>query len=262
MHYYRRKPLDTTPPVDGKRLGYRPRLAALERMSATSAEASQCPPMSRAQALLDSQGRAPDTWQANPAQSAQMQEAAALVPAAASILDEEMAAGILAARDARNAAPSHGNDTRGAQPDKELLRDLHEFIDSAADLLVRLKGKAANPVAAGTGNAQIEDVPVLRPGAPVRAGRQAKIAMTVNNDDTRVAHFVPRCTDLLCAAGYRIAREHVTFFPHELRLEPDASTGVALDIDVPIGSEPGIYSGLLLASGLPYLRAIISVEVL
>ncbi len=182
------------------------------------------------------------------------------------IHDEEMAAGVLAARDARRPASGSARTSLNEHPGEsdQLLRDVHDFIDAFADLVTRLQGPLGEWMAApagNRGNAEQESVPVLRPREPIRAGERAKISVKLHNDDAQLARLTPRCTDLLSSTGYRIPAHQVEFSPPELALGPDASEEITLHIGVPQETPEGTYSGLLLASGLPYLCAVIAIEV-
>jgi hypothetical protein len=198
-----------------------------------------------------------------------LQDPAALVPDAAAILDEEMAAGMRAAYDARPPGSgswnAQGRSGRGTP--NEWLRDLHNLVDALGNVLPRAQDylAKAQEQAAGAGLGQqydqYESVPVLRPRAPVRAGEHARVSMKLNNDDANPAQVELFCSDLFSALGVRILQRQVRLTPERLKLAPDACAEIAVDIVVPAGSRPSAYCGLLLASGLSYLCAVIMIEV-
>ncbi len=274
MQYYRRKPLDSSS-SKGRRTSPDNSVASVARRQtltplSTPLE-SLSPPTEQAPtpaAYKDVEARERSAPQGNP-----MQDAAALVQKAASILDEEMAAGVIAARDARRPASGSAAGSMGepSGANKQLRRDVHDFIDAFADWVTRMQGPLGEWLAAMGGTegdaeqtgleAKHESVPVLRPREPVRAGGRAKIALKVHNDNTQPARLTLCCTDLLSSSEYRIPEHQVVFTPRELKLEPDASMEVNLHIGVPQGTPAGTYSALLVASGLPYLRAVIALEV-
>jgi hypothetical protein len=195
------------------------------------------------------------------ASTSRLQQAATLVPEAAAILDEEMAAGMLAAHHAR-AAPSGSSSRR--RTSNESLRGLPDFVDALGKVLPRIWGYAAG---ARTRAAEVgpdhgdESVPLVCPRAFVRPGGSTKISMRLNNDDANPANVTLSCTDLFNTSGTCIPKHQVTLTPSQFDLGPDANAEVALEISVPPGSRPGTYSGLLLAAGLAYLRAVITIEV-
>jgi hypothetical protein len=193
-------------------------------------------------------------------------DAAALVPQAAAILDEEMAAGMRAAYEARplDSNPWKPYDSASAAVSEKWLQDLNNLVDALGDVLPRVQDyltTALDKSAEVAGSPECESVSVLRPRASVRAGECAKISMRLNNDDVHAAHVVLFCTDLFSTSGGRIPQQHVSPIPNQLELQPDTYADVVLQIDVPSVIRPGSYSGLLMASGLCYLRAVIAVEV-
>lgn len=195
-----------------------------------------------------------------------LQDAAALVPEAAAILDEEMAAGMLAAYDARTPEPGSSKiqSGSGAGNTDEWLRDLHDLVDALGNVLPRLQDYVTNAPGKSAEvrrGLEYESIPVLCPQAPVRPGESARISMKLNNDDAGPVHVALFCTDLFCTSGARIPQRCVTLTPNQLQLGPDAYAEVALEIAVPPASRPGAYCGLMLAAGLSYLRAVIAIEV-
>lgn len=201
---------------------------------------------------------------ASAADADRMPDLAAVVPVAAAILDEEMAAGMQAARDARRSGSPSSQGVPMPRSDERPLHDLHELVDALGEALPRIRSyfdEAAMRSAATGGGLDGESVPVLRPPTPVRPGQCAGLSMRLDNDDTRLAQVALRCTDLFSTSGVRIAQRCVTVTPDRLQLGPDAHAVVALKIAVPHGIAPGEYSGLLLAAGLAYFRAVVAIEV-
>jgi hypothetical protein len=200
-----------------------------------------------------------------PAQSAAMRDAAALVRSAASILDEDMAAGVLAARDARSTGAAHQATQTGNDGDRrQLLRNAHDFVDAIAAVLPQAQHGVPNWLKArqpAVDDTNLEGITLLCPSAPVQAGQIAKISMKLHNDNTSAARLVPYCTQLLTSSGYRIPEDQMTFTPRELPLGPDEFADVVLEVRVPGGSDKGSYAGVVMVSGAPYLRAVFAIEV-
>jgi hypothetical protein len=194
------------------------------------------------------------------------QQASAIVSQAASVLDEEMARGVLAARQAspsyRAPAASVSSWAPAADPGNVLLRQVHDVVDQVA---------AAWPVLQGVPNprlgqsqpaaADVDPLAELRPPATVRAGQRAIISMTVCNSESRSVRLVPAATDLLGSRGGRIACSLLEFTPTEFTLEPQEKKDVAIALTVPIETAAGCYSGLFVVRGVDYLRALITIEV-
>ena len=184
-------------------------------------------------------------------------QAASIVSQAASILDEEMARGVLAARHSADTAPYGRSD--GSNP---VLRQVHELVDNIAALWPTQphplsERSASSPPGAYDASSLAE----LRPQATVRPGQRATISMTVCNSESRAVRLVPSATDLLGSRGGRIACSLFEFAPSELRLEPQEQRELSIATTVPVDAAPGCYSGLLVVKGVDYLRALITIEV-
>jgi hypothetical protein len=192
-----------------------------------------------------------------------VKDPAALVKDAAAILEQEMAAGVLAARDARKAGFEASTPAQAVGPSpgdllglvgqyQDWLPGLQESIGQWLESVVR------QPKQSETG---VEQAPVLRAGNPVESGADASIAFKLHNDHTQPARLGLRCTDLTAESGQRIPARQLVFRPAEVELGPDEYTDIVLRIGIPQGTPPGTYSGLLTASGLPYLKAVVTLEV-
>jgi hypothetical protein len=191
------------------------------------------------------------------APEAPSQQAPSLVSQAAAILDEEMARGVLAARSASPAAQYQ-------QPyaSSPLLRQMHELVDSVARVWpgpsVAAVGRPAVSQSAGN---DLDPLAELRPWSTVRPGQRATIAMALCNKEDRAVRLVPVVTDLLGSRGGRIVSSTLELTPSEICLEPQEQKEVGIAMMVPVDTPPGCYSGVLVASGVDYLRALITIEV-
>ncbi len=200
-------------------------------------------------------------------QVGQVWDAAGLVPAAAGILDEEMAAGVLAARDASgrrgsDIPPPGYRSTLGNQP---LLPDIYEILKAVAEMIPRLRdtfGSAPTAAHSASPNHEEEGTTLLRAREPVHPGQSAKVCFKVQNDAAQPVRFVAHCSDLVHASGERIPERQVEFEPSNIALTPDQSAEISVVVKVPLQSARGVFLGIVVASGLPYLRAVLEIEVL
>jgi hypothetical protein len=185
------------------------------------------------------------------------EQAASIVSQAASILDEEMARGVLAARSAGPTAPYGRPDASNS-----VLRQMHEFVDNIAALWPMLQGAPPQrPVGYQTAAGEADALADVRPRATVKPGQRATISMTLRNSESRAVRLVPSATDLLGSRAGRIACSLLEFSPAELTLESQEQRDLAIATTVPVDAAPGCYSGLLVVRGLEYLRALITIEV-
>jgi hypothetical protein len=187
------------------------------------------------------------------------QPADAIVSAAAAILDEEMARGVIAAR---NVSPSARPGVPLPGQGNALLRQVHDLIDNAARMWPSLQGAQAQRLVASQPAASDADpLAEVRPRETVKPGQRATISMTLRNSESRPVRLVPAATDLLGSRGGRIACSLLEFTPSEFSLGPQEQKDLAIATTVPVDAAPGCYSGLLVVRGLDYLRALITIEV-
>ena len=188
---------------------------------------------------------------------------ASLVKDAAAILEQEMAAGVLAARDARQAGSEASTPAQPTGPSSGdllgLARQYQDWLPGLQDSIGQWLGSVLGQSKQSDSSA--EQAPVLRSRTPVKSGADASIAFKLHNDHTEPAHPKLRCTDLTADSGRLISARQLDFTPCEIRLGPDEYADIVLRIGIPQGTPPGTYSGLLTASGLPYLKAVVTLEV-
>ena len=185
------------------------------------------------------------------------QQAASIVSQAASILDEEMARGVLAARHSVERAP-HGQ----SDASNPALRQVHDLVDNLAAIWPSLQRVPVQPPAASQPAASAADpLAEVRSPATVKPGQRATISMTLRNSESRSVRLVPVSTDLLGSRGGRIASSLLQFTPPEFSLEPQEQRDMTITTIVPGEAAPGCYSGLLVVRGVDYLRALITIEV-
>ncbi len=197
--------------------------------------------------------------QSNPVNTAAdivSQQAASIVSQAASILDEEMAKGVLAAQRSGATAPHGQSDASNA-----LLRQVHDLVNNVAAIWPSLQNPIAPRSVTSPPAGDTDALAELRPRATVRPGQRATISMTLRNSESHSVRLVPVATDLLGSGGGRIASSLLAFTPSELSLEPQEQRDMAIATTVPAGTARGCYSGLLVVTGLDYLRALITIEV-
>jgi len=85
--------------------------------------------------------------------------------------------------------------------------------------------------------------------------------MTLRNTEDRPVRLTPISTDLISSTGGRISSQLFEFVPGELRLEPGEQKEMQGRITVPVESASGCYVGILVITGVDYLRALITIEV-
>jgi hypothetical protein len=259
VEYYRRQPPDRTPPenpeamtnaaVDNARRLLRRLLPFPSSADASSLEI----PLMQARRNLTPQRMVPG--EIPPAAG---QQAATIVSEAASILDEEMAKGVLAARGA-NEFPHYRDADHSS-----VLHQMHDVIDNIARIWPSVQGAStqrSGASGASVNNGDHDALPNLQPASVLRPGQRGTISMMLCNKEDHSVLLTPISTDLISSTGGRIASQFFEFVPGEVRLEPGEQKEMQGRIAVPVESASGCYVGLLVVTGVNYLRALITIEV-
>jgi len=185
-------------------------------------------------------------------------QAASIVSQAASILDEEMARGVLAAA-TRSVA---GGSRQPGDAVNPVLRQVHELVDRLAAMWPAGQSVPAFHVPRpASGGGEVDPPSEVRPRTTVRPGQRATISMALRNSEGRAVRLVPAATDLLGSRGGRIAAALLECTPPDVQLEPNESRDIVIAATVPADAAPGCYSGLLVVTGVDYLRALITIDV-
>lgn len=199
-------------------------------------------------------------------------KATRIVEDAASILEEELANGIDVARNVEQrlfASERHVRDPEAIVP--RFRQDAHEIVDLAVDVLsgalASLGDLAKSAVSirdagGGEGGSPGGRVPTLTMPATVSPGDKADVAMSVENDsDQPTEPFELNASDLISGDGDRISASQVKFTPRSLRIQPASTAKIVVELAIPKETPPGTYSGLLQATKLEPVRAVLVVTV-
>ena len=190
------------------------------------------------------------------APEAALTQVSSIVEQAASILDEEMARGVLAA--ARRSGGGSLGPAEGATP---VLRQMHELVDNIAAMWPSGQSLPPFHVAPAARGRDTEGLADVRPNGAVRAGERATISMALRNSEGRRVTLVPMVTDLLGSRGGRLPSAQLECTPSNLDLAPNEERDITITATVPAGTVAGCYCGLLVVKGVDYLRALITIEV-
>lgn len=203
--------------------------------------------------------------------------APAVVIKAVTILEEELASGLGVVR--RIEQRFLDVDTiRQQGPDavmSKFRRDGHEAVDIILDVLTAAAqtveaqaGRFINVTAGATKSETDDDdalgmrVPALRVPGRVLAGRAGEVAMSLENaSDMGTSGFTLHSSDLVGASGARIPSSSIAFSPDTLSVGPKQAGRVTVKVHVPDGTPAGTYEGLVRATQLESLRAMLIVVV-
>ena len=211
-----------------------------------------------------------------------------IVLKATSIIEEEVAMGIGAVKRIEQRFLDV-DALRAQHPDRVMSRfrkDAHEAVDIILDIVTAAAttvgeraGKMVNVTAShlmqgnasashrkhgdsGSADAGATRLPMVRMPGTVAPGKDAELMMSLENEsDTTTAEFTLHSSELVSASGARIPGSAVMFEPATLAVGPRAAGSVAVRVRVPADAKPGSYEGLLRATQLDGLRAMLAVNV-
>ncbi len=211
-----------------------------------------------------------------------------IVQKAVSVLEEELAAGINTTRKLEQKMVDV--DKLRSADSQEVIqrfrRDAHDVVDILLDLVnvatnsldqltqrvirigvseVRSSGAPASSGGsggwAGAGPAG-GGIPSLAVSTPVKPGGAVEIPMTLENESSKPTDvFYLLSSDLVNPNGDRISAGQVSFVPEKMIIEPQKSAVITVTVRVPDSTPPGTYSGLLQATKLEQLRAVLSIQI-
>lgn len=196
-----------------------------------------------------------------------------IVQQAASTLEEEIALGVAAAKRVEMRFVDVEKLRTGDPADvlQRFRRDAHEVVDILLDMVV-LAGNSlgalservvtVRPGGAAAPKAGADTTASLAMPRPIAPGASLSVPMTLENAadaPTETLRF--HCSDLLGANGARLAASQIGFTPAELSIPARGSATVQISVSVPSDAAPGSYAGLLLASKLDQVRAVLTVQV-
>ena len=206
-----------------------------------------------------------------------------IVQKAVSVLEEELAAGISSTQKLEKKMVDVDK-LRSGDPQEVIQRfrrDAHDVVDILLDLVnvatnsldqltqrvirigVSASQTGASPSSTGEGgSAAAGGIPSLAVSTPVKAGAAVEIPMTLENESSKPTDvFYLLSSDLVNPNGDRIAAGQVSFVPEKMVIEPQKSAVITVTVHVPDSTPPGTYSGLLQATKLEQLRAVLSIQI-
>ena len=208
--------------------------------------------------------------------------AARLVQRAGSILEEELSVGITALDRLEN---RFVDVERMRTPEThDLLNrfrtDAHQIVDLVLDLVgtsFETVGKIADgdvsigvPLGRSAGAKEQSPVngrssgtvAVLDASETVAAGGTVRLSMSVNNSaDAATEPFTLVASDLVSNEGGRIPSSSMAFEPATVTIPANASERVEIAVTVPDDVAPGTYAGLVQATNLGPVRAVLTLTV-
>ena len=196
-----------------------------------------------------------------------------IVTRAATVLEEELASGILAARrvEERFVDVEKLRSKDSDEMMQRIRRDVHDLVDILVDLLdiasSSFSGVARRAVTLRTSttpsSGQVaHGMSVLDIPDTVAPGASSGISMMVDNDsDTEAQSFDFVVSDLVSTHSNAIPSSSVIFEPSSLTLGPRERRRIDITVDVPDDAEHGTYAGVIDARPLDDVRAVLALKV-
>lgn len=199
-----------------------------------------------------------------------------IVSSAVNVLEEEIAAGILAAK--RIEKKLIDVDEIRSNPDdliNRIRRDSHEALDLYIDAFASISGKLntiieslkSDPVeqqaASGTRSQKKKpDAIVLEPDGPLSPGESCTLSLILYEDNVGASGKVSlRKSDLVGPNNQLIPQRAITIVPRTLMLKGNAEKEINITVKLPRKILPGIYNALLTDIHNPLIRMILAIQV-
>lgn len=182
---------------------------------------------------------------------------AELVKQAAAILGRETAAGpaSLPTLPSSAGAIPDAVPTKGAAPDVEPFRRYaHDLLDALLSLLGQGGSTGQTADAA-------ERVPLLRIPAPGQPGTEVSMPLSVSNEESSPAEVSLYSSNFVSDSGFEIPSLRISFSPNAIAIAAKSRATFQVNVAIPAQAPRGLYSGLVQAAGLAYVKAVVTVEV-
>jgi hypothetical protein len=195
-------------------------------------------------------------------------------PAAITGIVEQAAAVLASERPSSRASAGPGPGSVALAQGTQIAQ-LREQANALIEQLLSLTGGRPDPATAVSPSADlsvpqppsdgpeltVEPAPVLSAPGPVAPGAIAQIRISLINEDEQPVQIGFSNTDLIGEDGEHIPAEGVSFQPRELTLQTGSTGDVVVHVVIPAQTRCGVYSGLIRASKLDYLHAVLAVQV-
>jgi len=203
-----------------------------------------------------------------------------VVQQATKILEEEIGAGILTAKQIEDSL-INVKALRAANAESVIHRfrkDAHEAMDILVDVVgsavnyaekmskravsFSISGSAEKATRQKTARQESGLAPYLKVPGVLKSGQSIQVPMTLENgSDALTEKLRFFSTDLISSAGGRIPARQLSFKPPILTIKPHGSGTILVRLKIPSGTKPGLYSGLVQSSQMDQLCAVLAVQV-
>lgn len=198
-------------------------------------------------------------------------DAQRMLKSAVDVLEEEIAAGILAAKNLEKKV-INVEEVRRENPEElmsRIRRDTHDAIDIILDAVTvivnqftNLSDSVTKAKENGVTPKTTNHIPVVKNEGVAKAGDNVEIPVLLTNDSTdQQMTFELNKTDLTGPGGNKILARNIDLVPRMVVLEPSGKKEVAIKIKIPKSCGSGTYSGLFQDNKNLNLRTVVTIDV-
>ena len=198
-------------------------------------------------------------------------DAQRILKTAADVLEEEIAAGILAAKKVEKRV-FNGEETRNtnsAELMSRIRRDTHEAIDIILDAVTSITNHLGNLTESLTkmnnnhnGAHKERSTPTIKNEEQARPGSSIEIPVLFSNDSKdKQMPVLLNISEIVSPQGNKIASRNVVLAPSSFTLAASGDQEVKVKIKIPKSCKAGTYSGLLQDKNDKNLRAVLIIDV-
>ncbi len=199
-----------------------------------------------------------------------------VLSSAVNILEEEIAAGIVAAKKIEKKVIDV-EDIRSNPEDlmNRIRRDTHEAVDLFLDALTAVSkqlGILSSTISAQTADIKEKAAPatpaknsiaVITHDEPLKPGQEAVLYMSLSDEKAvEPVSIQLQKTDFTGTMQHKIHSRHIKLKPSSVVLQPGEEKEIAIHVTLPPDCKPGHYSALLTDNQNQSVKTIISIEVI
>jgi len=210
-------------------------------------------------------------WIKNMSPNKVIGDAQRILKTAVDVLEEEIAAGIVAAKRLEKKV-INVDEVRSTNPEELMSRvrkDVHDAVDIFLDAVTALTNHFSSLTEAITKTKEAtttktaaSNIAVIKNEGKAKAGENIDLPMLLTNESKNQQKIVTlNKADLINAQGNKILSRCITIDPSTFTLVPLDKKEVLIKIKVPLTCKPGIYSGLFQDNNDIDLRTVVTVEV-
>ncbi|MDB5206479.1 MAG: hypothetical protein JWR72_1554 [Flavisolibacter sp.] len=210
-------------------------------------------------------------WIKNVSPNKVINNAQRILGTAIDVLEEEIAAGILAAKQLEKKV-INVDEIRSAAPEElmsRIRRDAHDAVDLFIDAVTALTNQITSLTQPANGTRSTKEtkrdsneIAVVQNDVPAKPGQSIDLPVLITNHSSDKAMQVEFAkSELIGPLGNKIPAKAIQVIPKSFMLAPGEAKEVIINITIPATAKPGSYSGLFQDINNPQLKTVLTIEV-